>query len=105
MVSSPPATALPASGGRRVGAAVIAARCRSTAWSLSRLAGLVCQSASESFGSGKPATGVSGGSAPAHAAASGCDTTRSGSGVAGFTDVVSDRVPAARVFTQSAAAG
>ena len=64
--------------------------------------------ASETFGAGKPATGVVGGSvaahAPASAGASGSGTTVSGNGAA-VPSVTSSHVPAWSVPTQSAAAG
>ena len=50
----PPATGSPARPGRTAGAAVIAARCRSTAWSLIRLAGLERHVSVESTGCREP---------------------------------------------------
>ncbi len=59
--------------------------------------------------SGTPATGVPGGSTAAQDAASGSapgvETTRSGSAVAGSSEVVSVSLQPASVSTQSAAAG
>ena len=83
-----------------------AARCRSIAWSLIRLAGLVRHVSVERRGLGNGATTVaSAGSTACQAAASGVETARSGIEVFGSSEVVRPRVQPASVVTQSAAAG